>query len=85
MGRVYVFADEAGNFDFPRASGATRYFILGTITTSDASAGEALLDLRRELAWEGVGLATLTASDTATAWSSITWRYGTGRRPGRST
>jgi|GEM_PF-5849601 hypothetical protein len=51
MGRVYVFADEAGNFDFRRADGATRYFILGTITTRDAAAGEALLGLRRELAW----------------------------------
>jgi len=56
MGRVYVFADEAGNFDFRRATGATRYFILGTVTTSNAAGGEAVLELRRELAWQGVGL-----------------------------
>jgi hypothetical protein len=51
MGRVYVFAVEAGNFDFRRADGATRYFIFGTIATRDAAAGEALLGLWRELAW----------------------------------
>jgi hypothetical protein len=48
-----VFADEAGNLDFRRAAGATRYFILTTVTVDDCSPGDSLLTLRRELAWEG--------------------------------
>lgn len=56
MSRVFVFADEAGNFDFSRRAGASRYFILVTLTLPDCSAGLALLELRRELAWEGMGL-----------------------------
>jgi hypothetical protein len=56
MSRVFVFADEAGNFDFSRRAGASKYFILVTITLPDCSAGLALLELRRELAWEGMGL-----------------------------
>ena len=58
MSRVYVFADEAGNFDFSRNRGASRYFILGTMTIADPSLGTRLLDLRRELAWRGHGLET---------------------------
>jgi hypothetical protein len=58
VGRVYLFADEAGNFDFSRRQGATRYFILGTVTTPDTSVGSDLVELRRDLAWQGVGLET---------------------------
>lgn len=54
--RVFVFADEAGNFDFRRAHGATTYFILTTVTMTDCSPGDALLELRRQLAWEGLRL-----------------------------
>ena len=53
MSRIHLFADEAGNFDFSRGRGASRYFILTTVTMSDCSVGDALLDLRRQLAWEG--------------------------------
>lgn len=56
MARVHVFSDEAGNFDFKAAPGATRYFILGTVTIRDLQLGTQLQDLRRELAWQGVGL-----------------------------
>lgn len=56
MPRRYIFADESGNFDFSRRSGASKYFILTTITADDFGAGQALLDLRRELAWRSVGL-----------------------------
>jgi Protein of unknown function (DUF3800) len=56
MSRVYVFADEAGNFDFSTKRGATRWFILGSITTDDPAIGDRLLALRRELAWQGVAL-----------------------------
>jgi len=54
--RVYVFADEAGNFDFRRTVGATAYFVLTTVTMTDCGAGDALLELRRQLAWEGLRL-----------------------------
>lgn len=53
MTRVHVFADEAGNFDFSRKEGASRYFILTTVTMADFGAGDAVLALRRQLAWEG--------------------------------
>jgi hypothetical protein len=56
MARRYVFADECGNFDFSRKPGASKYFILTTVCIPDCSAGDALLCLRRELAWEGIGL-----------------------------
>lgn len=56
MTRLYVFADEAGNFDFSLNQGATRWFILGSVTLNDPSIGDRLLALRRELAWQGVGL-----------------------------
>jgi hypothetical protein len=52
MARVYLFADEAGNFDF--SANGTRYFILTTIVAPDCAAGDALLALRRDMAWHGV-------------------------------
>ena len=52
MAEWHVFGDEAGTLQFnPKAS---RYFILTTITVPDYSAGDALLSLRREMAWEGL-------------------------------
>jgi hypothetical protein len=56
MARRYLFADECGNFDFSNHVGASRYFILVTVTVPDCAVGDALLSLRRELAWSGVGL-----------------------------
>ncbi|MEN8374928.1 MAG: DUF3800 domain-containing protein [Gemmatimonadota bacterium] len=58
MARLYVFADESGNLDFRphTASGPTRYFVLTTLTCSGPEVGNHLLDLRRELAWDGLGL-----------------------------
>ncbi|MGH2632508.1 MAG: DUF3800 domain-containing protein [Tepidiformaceae bacterium] len=58
MARVHVFADEAGNFDFSSKAGASRYFILTTVTMDNFRAGDALLSLRRQLAWEGVSSGT---------------------------
>lgn len=54
MRRIHVFADEAGDFNFSVAPGASRYFILTTVTLEDCSVGDTLLALRRQLAWEGV-------------------------------
>ena len=56
MTRKYVFADECGNFDFSVKLGASRYFILVTIALDDCSIGHDLLALRRDLAWQGMGL-----------------------------
>jgi hypothetical protein len=53
MAQVFVFADEAGDFVFKRAAGASRYFILGTATMYDCGVGTDLLNLRRELALRG--------------------------------
>ena len=56
MARVHLFADEAGNFDFSRQPGASRFFILTTVALpADADAlASALRALRFDLAWEGV-------------------------------
>ncbi len=56
MADRYVFADEAGNFDFSRRPGASRYFILCTITSTHCETGDALLSLRRDLGWRGLHL-----------------------------
>lgn len=48
-----MFADEAGNFDFSEGVGASRYFILCTVTTDSCAVGDSLLTLRRELGWKG--------------------------------
>jgi hypothetical protein len=50
MKRKYVFADEAGNLDFSLHPGATKYFIIGTVTMDDCSVGHDLIELRRDLA-----------------------------------
>lgn len=53
MSRVNLYADESGNFDFRRASGATKYFILTTVSLADTSIESDLLKLRRDLSWGG--------------------------------
>jgi hypothetical protein len=64
MATVYLFGDEAGNFDFSDGSGASRYFVLATVTMHDWQAGDRLQALRRRLAWRGVHLgAVLHASE----------------------
>ena len=54
--RKYVFADEAGNFDFRDRTGASRFFILTTVTADSPDVGDDLLKLRRTLAWDGIAL-----------------------------
>jgi hypothetical protein len=49
----YVFADEAGCFTFKRAQGASKYFVLCTLSTSDCSLAHELLTIRRDLAVKG--------------------------------
>jgi hypothetical protein len=57
MADRFVFADEAGNFDFSLNSGASRFFILTTVTMDDCRTGDALAHLRRDLTWQGINLA----------------------------
>lgn len=56
--RRYVYADESGNFDFSNGPGASRYFILTTVVVADHAIEADLMDLRRQLAWEGEALAS---------------------------
>lgn len=56
MARIHVFADEAGNFDFRRVNGASRYFILTTVACEDCGIAAKLLDLRRVLAWNALAV-----------------------------
>jgi hypothetical protein len=56
MARISVFADEAGDFNFSTAPGASQYFILTTVTLEKLDVGAELLDLRRQLGWEGAEL-----------------------------
>lgn len=54
MARIHVFGDEAGNFDFSSGRGASRYFILTTVSFfDDRVACAKLQELRYQLAWEG--------------------------------
>ena len=55
--RSYIYADESGNFDFSSRQGASRYFILTSVAVTDHAIESDLLELRRELAWEGELLA----------------------------
>ena len=58
MARVHIFADEAGNFDFSRKRGASRFFILATVVFphGHGALASAMRALRLDLEWEGVDL-----------------------------
>lgn len=61
MGRVYLFADETGNFDFSGGPGASRYFGVGTLLLDETAAGTLRADLhalRDSMAWQELGLQT---------------------------
>jgi hypothetical protein len=53
MPNTFIFADEAGCFTFNREPNVSRYFLLCTVTMENCTVANTLLDLRRELAWEG--------------------------------
>jgi hypothetical protein len=53
MSRLYIFADEAGCFNFSRDPSASRYYIVCTISCDGCEAlGASLLALRRQLIWD---------------------------------
>lgn len=56
MGRLFVFADEAGDFEFVRGHNISRYFILCTVAMQSCEIANELLHLRRELAFAGLPL-----------------------------
>lgn len=56
MARLHVYADESGNFDFSRKPGASRYFILTTVSLANHNIETELHDLRRDLAWRNINL-----------------------------
>lgn len=49
--RKYMFADEAGDFEFSRKPNVSRYFVICTVTMNNCGIAHRLLDLRRELIW----------------------------------
>lgn len=53
MAASYIFADEAGCFTFKRKNGASKYFILCTVTAQSWKISDPLLEIRRELALLG--------------------------------
>lgn len=57
MPRRYVFADEAGDFEFARKPNVSRYFIVCAISMDSCELGHALLRLRRDLLWDGIEIA----------------------------
>ena len=53
MAGIFLFGDEAGDFEFARKQNVSRYFIVCSITLETCDVGHQLLDLRRDLAWRG--------------------------------
>ena len=53
MADRFVFADEAGCFTFKKKEGASRYFILLTVSAFTWTLSDRLLQIRRELALNG--------------------------------
>ena len=53
MESSFIFADEAGDFVFKRKQGASRYFILCTVSAPAWTISDALLAVRRRLALHG--------------------------------
>ena len=56
MPNKFVFADEAGCFTFNRGQNVSRYFLICTVIMDNCSIASDLLDLRRQLAWDGIEL-----------------------------
>lgn len=50
---MFIFGDEAGNFDFRIAHGATRYFMVTTVAVPKCDFDGPLMELRRKLLIQG--------------------------------
>jgi hypothetical protein len=90
MTRLYLFADEAGVFEFARRANVSRYFILCTVTMTSCAIGHVLLDLRRHLAWERAPLGECFHATTDkqvvrdTVFAELCLRDGQGKRRDRA-
>jgi hypothetical protein len=51
MARLFIFADEAGDFVFARGNNISRYFIVCSVRMDSCEVAHSLLDLRRRLVW----------------------------------
>jgi len=56
MSTVFLFADEAGDFNFSRQPKASKYYIICTVATTSCDVANDLLMLKRRLAWKGAPL-----------------------------
>ncbi|MER8377546.1 hypothetical protein [Mesorhizobium sp. M1396] len=56
MNRIFLFADEAGCFNFSKGQNISRYYIVCTAILSNCNIGIKLQELRRDLAWQGAPL-----------------------------
>lgn len=56
MPRKYIYADEAGDFEFAKKHNVSKYYIICTAVLEDPTYGHQLLDLRRDLIWKGESL-----------------------------
>jgi hypothetical protein len=52
--RRFIFADEAGDFEFAKKPNVSKYFIVCAVKTESCDIGHELLKLRRDLLWDGV-------------------------------
>jgi hypothetical protein len=73
--RRYVFADEAGDFEFSKKAGASKYFILCTVTCDGPECGLPLLGIRRQLAWDKDIDTVLHASSDAQEVRDVVYPY----------
>jgi len=51
--RKYLFADEAGDFNFSRGHNISKYFILTTVAFDGHDIGTGIIDLKHRLSWDG--------------------------------
>ncbi len=69
----YVYGDESGDFNFSAQKEASKYFILTTVTVNDHILESILMQLRREIAWEGWGDVRMSNSFMKSdMWSAAT-------------
>ncbi|MFZ1965247.1 MAG: DUF3800 domain-containing protein [Roseiarcus sp.] len=54
MARLFLFADEAGDFTFNRNPNVSDFYVICTFISDSCAVGEQLLELRRDLAWKNI-------------------------------
>ncbi len=62
--KLYIFIDESGNFDFSRRPGASRWFVLSVLSTTDPTEGVAeLIRVRHEAIEQGLDIERFHATE----------------------